>query len=225
MKICKNPLCGVEFEPDDATQIYCSDTCNSQAYKIIKAKLEQGIRICKQCGIEYPKDQGGTKYCSDKCKRAAANAKYVPAVKKEYNKVCRKCGESFTTFKKGQEYCTEDCSAAATLERQALYRKTAKAMVICETCGTAFPSRPNGSKYCKRECRKIGTLKNQEAARRAKPIKINRTISKEESAARLQRSIDNGVSYGWQVANERGIEKIDVSAYAHLPTINERMGR
>lgn len=71
---CSN--CGIQFVGRTKSQVYCSDGCRVERYKIL-ARFANGRKtrkICKICKKQYINKCNSSKYCSDKCKlRANAN--------------------------------------------------------------------------------------------------------------------------------------------------------
>ena len=75
-KFCR--WCGSAYTPTAPQQIYCSQTCERDAYKSRGGGptpiqppgmlMEPEWRRCKRCGKLYLTTHEGRRYCSDKCR-------------------------------------------------------------------------------------------------------------------------------------------------------------
>lgn len=125
---CK--VCGNEFQKKSTNQVYCSDECRKENYKI-KYESSKSIykKKCEKCGQIFETTSKLEKYCSDECK------------KKQYVYVCIRCGKEFQSTTRNRKICSPDCL------RKTRYEKT------CEHCGIEYETTDKKSKFCSSRCR------------------------------------------------------------------------
>ena len=62
--------CGVDFQPERATAIYCSARCRVAAHRA-KSSTPPLVTVCVVCGEEFQPRRAGAIYCSRGCQGRA----------------------------------------------------------------------------------------------------------------------------------------------------------
>lgn len=92
MKFCR--ICGGNFTPKTAFQIYCKRACKTEAYRNRDGRKVDKTRFCRQCGKSFQasRKQANRQHCSRECAVLSAREsrcnfyKKNPHKVKEYNK-------------------------------------------------------------------------------------------------------------------------------------------
>lgn len=122
-KKCK--VCGTEFKPRSAAQMYCSPEC------------KQGVKLCLNCRRQFvPSRHSAGKYCSHKC-----HGEHYSETKKHE---CPWCGTKFRPPSPQSKYCSRPCADTA---------KRKPRPETCATCGEPFGRRiAPTQRYCSHSC-------------------------------------------------------------------------
>lgn len=178
LKLMKCRTCNAELppkKPKGRNKVYCSRTCNPNAYQIRGA----GLTHCQVCSKEIEPSKTGRpkRNCSQRCRdlAAQANRPKKPKVKRP----CSICGKEFLSANQRHNYCSSTCRAEFNRRRSSeKWRKTVASRypnqertTICGWCNeprtfkigesVANAYHPACSKEAQRARYRIKTVKRQ----------------------------------------------------------------
>lgn len=135
------PVCGDTFDPNEASQRYCSNACYHEDGR--------STLSCENCGDEFQvkaSHADNRRHCSHKCRTENDDYDYIAEKERKNSRVeaeCEHCGETFEHYpSRSRRYCSRDCQSADTWETRE-----------CPMCAAEFEVRAAEDKeFCGRQC-------------------------------------------------------------------------
>lgn len=163
-RVCANPACGIEFEPQTASQRFCGRPCARTVGNKAMAITE---RICANpaCARSYKPSTGRQEFCSQKCARGQSGERASAVSRGDYyaDPVMCPCGKPVKyEGRHSRIYCSPECRMKYGHKRQK--DPAAWETRVCRTCTNEFQFRKsnrNMGYYCSNECAAKFTKRRQ----------------------------------------------------------------
>lgn len=136
----KCDICGMEFQPKDRKQQYCSIKCG----RVKSAESQRKYYSCQHCGeLFWRPNAFRMKYCGEECRRVAYSKQHPKSEKappKQYKRACLYCDEIFISRYPNQKYCSKECSYNGNLriKREQWADSFVSIKIKCKECGDDF---------------------------------------------------------------------------------------